>query len=153
VIGYAVRRLLDGRWFTRGETADLVQELALHAHAASQTYDPSKSGHNTYYSRVLGRRAIDLTRRAAAAKRDRRRERPLDENDPEVARPAPQPTVERQVDLAAALAELSRADQALAAALADHSLLEAARRLGLSREQARAASPRIARHLVGRGLA
>lgn len=153
MIDYAVRRLLDGRWFTRSDAAELAQELALHAHIASSKYDPSRSGKATFYSRILGRRAVDLTRRAKAAKRDRRRERPLDEHDPEVARPTPLPDTELRLDVDEALGRLSATDRTIAAHLAQHSLAETARLLGLTREQARGACRRVARHLVERGLA
>lgn len=145
LIGHKARKLARSSGFTRSDADDIEQELALQAHQASGRFDPRRGNATTFYDAVLANKVRSIVDRARAAKRDRRRERPLDEAAPEPARSS---RIDLKLDVDDALAALPPADRAMSAHFVSDSLAGAARAARVTRQQARSARARIARHLA-----
>jgi RNA polymerase sigma-70 factor (ECF subfamily) len=144
---------LVGRFgFTRSDAEDLAQELALQAHVAGTHFDPSRSGGFRYYDRVLSNKVRSIIAGARRQKRDRRRERPLNDqraiDDWDVA-----DETALAIDLADALASLSAADRVVANLLVTDTVAGVARWTGMTRGQVRSAKCRILAALEAKDLA
>lgn len=147
LIRHKARKLAASRGFTPSEADDLEQELALHAHLASNRFDPRRGSATAFYDTVLANKVRSIVQHARAGKRDRRRERPLDEA---AGTPASSQSVDLQLDVAAALTSLPAGDRAIAAHLMTgiDTVAGVTRAAGLTRQRVRSARGRIARRLA-----
>jgi RNA polymerase sigma-70 factor (ECF subfamily) len=152
LIRHKARRMAKGFGFRRADEADIRQELSLAAHLATMNYDPRRADAVTFYNAVIEHKAIDLLRRQVSRKRDPRRELLIDTSLGLGVQLDPRPATERRMDLGQALASLPPDDRDVAMALAEHTVMDVARRPGQSRERVRGARRRIRRHLSKRGL-
>jgi RNA polymerase sigma factor (sigma-70 family) len=152
LIRHKARRMADDNGFRQSDVPDLRQELSLAAHLASSKYDPRRADPVTFYSVVVEHKATDLVRRQTAKKRDRRLVRQIETSLDPCVQADPRPATELRLDVRDAIDGLRPDDRDVAVALADHTVMEIARRPGRSREQVRGARRRIRRHLAERGL-
>lgn len=147
-----VPRLVGRFGFTPDDADDLAQELALHVHVASRRFDPGRSDGFRFYERALTNKVRSIIAGARAQKRDRRRERPMNDrrviDDWDVA-----DHMALAIDVADALDALAPADREVANLLVTDSVAEVARWTGTSRGKVRGAKARIAQALAAKNLA
>ncbi len=131
---------------------DLAQELALHAHVAAASYDPSRGAATTYFDRVLSRRAITLTIARRAKCRDRRRERPVGLAATRTT--SAWQTIDLHLDVAEALDQAPTPLRSLAGRFMDgETEADAGRSLSLTRAQVRHRRSLLRDALAAVGLA
>jgi RNA polymerase sigma factor (sigma-70 family) len=137
--------------FHRQDREDLQQAILVRVFESRVRFDPARGHWRAYMTAIVDRYGNNLIRQATAQRRDPRRVRPLDPEDADAhidrRRPASRaPTAEQidlAIDLSEALRELPYDLRTLAECLMDDSLAEAARRLNLTRSQARTAVRRL----------
>ena len=150
LIKHKAKRLIGRYGFRRDDREDLEQELAMHVVAGMQKYEPSRASARTYADRIISSKIASIIERATAQKRDRRRERPLQDDVVLLARSTP--ATDLVADVRCAVAALPPDLRALVTLFENHSQAEVARRTGLSRQRVRTARTYIARHFARHGL-
>lgn len=151
VIRRMARRLAPSpRWAAPGDRDDVTQELALHAHQIFAKYDPSRGSPLSYFEKTLRNYLRDLRAKAEASCRDWRRSVSFEQPDELPFRS--DRDVELQVDVRRALNAAPEPLRRLAVELASDTLLGAARRLGLTRQQARHQRQLLTEHFARCGI-
>lgn len=152
LVRHKAGRMVGTNGFRKADLPDLRQELSLAAHVASTKYDPRRADPVTFYATVIEHKATDLARRQTAKKRDRRRESRIESSLDSCLLVDPWPASHVVADVRQAVASLRPGDREVALALAEHTVMDLARRPGQSRQRVRGACGRIRRHLAERGL-
>lgn len=151
VIRRMARRLAPSpRWAAPGDRDDVMQELGLHAHRVTPQYDPSRGSPLSYFEKAIGNYLRDLRVKAEASCREWRRTVSVEQPDDLPFRS--DRDVELQLDVRRALTAAPEPLRRLAVELASDTLLGAARRLGLTRQQARHQRHLLAEHFARCGL-
>jgi RNA polymerase sigma-70 factor (ECF subfamily) len=124
------------RGFSRSDKDDLEQELRLQVWLRQQEHDRSRTSFNTYARKVVENRAISLVRAKRAAKRGAgARHHSLSASGAEYEDTAIPGSADSdlRLDIQTALAKAPTELQELAAALSEHSIHRAGKKLGRSR--------------------
>jgi len=148
--------------FTTSDREGLEQRLALHLIEHMDQFDPEQGSRNTFLNRIVDRRIISILRQRFAQRRDYRRTVPLDEAmaDQNGERREPvdrrRACVDRSSDLAIDLSDVIESldgdTRHMFGLLMHESVAETARRLGLTRAEARTRIARIRKLLTDSGL-
>jgi RNA polymerase sigma factor (sigma-70 family) len=144
------RQLTRRCGLSQWDCQDFVQEGLLELWRRLPEYDAGRACLRTFASHVVTNHLASLMRRRRATRRGCGREAPLDE----VARavPAVDDRVELRLDVSTVLGGMSPLDRAIASSLADHSVMETSRRLGVSRTAAYRAIGRLRVAFVSAGF-
>jgi len=151
-------RQLVGRFgFTSADREDIEQELALHLMERMAQFDPRRSSGSTFIDRISQHKIASMLRGRYAQRRDYRRSVSLDDDGTHqtiepVTRCQPRANPDLAIDMAHALESLDAELRKVCKLLEHVSIAETARRLGLSRTQARSRIAKIRMLLTGRGL-
>lgn len=111
--------------------ADLSQEALLEVWQKSSRFNPARGSWSTFCDRIIANRIRSLHRRERAGYRGYGKQCPLHEGRREPA--APISKIDLQIDMEQILGRLPAADRAVAASLAQCSVAETSRRLGIRR--------------------
>jgi len=156
------RKLVGTHGYTTSDRADIEQELALHLVHQMDKFDSTRSRWNTFVDRIVDRRIISILRHRLAQRRDYRRtvpfDQPMADQNGERLEPVDRrrARVNRSSDLAIDLSDviecLDRDTRHMFGLLMHESIAETARRLGLTRAEARTRVARIRKLLTDSGL-
>ena len=163
LIKHKARRLAGRFGFTDSDCADVEQEIGLHLLESNGCFDERRGKHNTFVSRIVDHRIISILRERSAQKRDYRRSVSLQEVmckpghdtvepvDRRCAQHA-EPNSDLAIDLAQVIERFDTDARRLCRLLMHESIAETARRLGLTRAEARTRIARIQKLLTDHGL-
>jgi RNA polymerase sigma-70 factor (ECF subfamily) len=143
LIKHKARRLIGRYGFTRSDYEDIQQELKLHVLQRMRHFDPRRGSMTTFLNRIVENKLASVIRHRTATKRHCCRVTSLDDmrasrGDVELADFAvAESPRDLATDLTGAIDKLEPDDRRLANLLMNGTLLEAARRLGITRASAR----------------
>ncbi len=129
---------------------DLEQDAVLELWRKRLNFRECRAGWLTFSEHVIANHLRSQVRSLFAARRGRGLGSPLDEQKDFMA--VPDPRIELRIDVERALASVSRFDRAVAVTLADQSVSEASRVLGVSRSTVYKAIERLRARFAGVGL-
>jgi hypothetical protein len=138
--------------FTRSDEEDVQQELSLQLVRALPKHDATRAGFATFVNHVIENGLRSLARHASAAKRDRRRERPL--HDVHVQGGEVYARRDLAIDVHEVVSRMPAELRAAAALFMEQGHVAAVtRHTGLTRAQVRRLRRHVAHHLRESGLA
>jgi RNA polymerase sigma factor (sigma-70 family) len=154
LIRHKVRKLIGNYGYTGSDEEDLRQELTFHVIRNMKSFDASRSSPRTFADRIVTSKIASILEHRTAAKRDKRREQPLTDEQRRVIAGSERSTDQKDlaIDVRAAMESLPADLCAIATLFMSHNEAEVVRRSGLSRQQVRTARERIAQHLRDMGL-
>jgi DNA-directed RNA polymerase specialized sigma24 family protein len=150
LIRHKIRRLVVRGAIRGADAPDFAQDLALHAHVASQRFDGTLGNPMSFFASVVDRKTLDLLRRDAVGRRARGYQVRLEDH---LADLHTRENPALKLDVGEVLAVVPPSLRWFAWKLAEMTEVEAARELGLTRGQARHRRRQLARHFTAWGLA
>jgi hypothetical protein len=136
-----------GPSFNHHDREDAEQELSLQVWLGLQRHNPARASRRAHAACIINSKAITLLKREFAGKRDRRRQRALDQA---ICVAVPEVDQDLALDVKAVVSSLDR--PSIATLFELYSVAEIFRLTGLSRQQIRTARVRIAEHFRAHGI-
>lgn len=154
IIRHKVRKLIGHYGWRRSDTDDLQQELAMHVATHMDRYDPDRGTRGAFVDRIVANKIANIVEHRTARKRDRRKDRQLDDVSEWDLRDQTQPEHNRDLASAvhAAIGGLPDDLRPVALLLMQMGEAEVIRQTGLSRQKVRGMKRQIEQHLREMGL-
>ena len=157
------RQLVGRNGFTRSDRSDIEQNLVVHVIENLPRFDATRGRRTTFVDRIVNHRVASILRHRCAQRRDYRRSLAFEQapvnDDGEQFEPADRrqahadPPPDLKFDLANAVETLNDELRQMCGLLMHESIADTARRLGLTRAEARTRIARIRRLFADAGLA
>jgi RNA polymerase sigma-70 factor (ECF subfamily) len=158
LIAHKAKQLVGRYGFACSDCADLEQELVLHLIQQMKHFDPQRGAEQSFVGRVLSHKVASIIRHRRAGRRDYRRVTSIDdaagggEHTVIAALAAAESPHDLAIDLAGAIQRLDPDSQHFCSLIMTGSVVEAARRLGLTRGAARGRVAILRKLLTGSGI-
>ena len=139
LIRHKAKQIVGNYGFTRDDEDDLRQELAAHVIDGMRHHDPSRASSRTFADRIITSKLANIIEHATAKKRDRRKERAIDDASDSVwlDEDRSREQIDTATDVRQAMERLPEDLRQVAQLLSEHTEAEVIRRSGYSREQVR----------------